>query len=687
MIAVLKKELKIYMTSLSTYVYYVFFFLMTGIFFVNSCLKTGNTTFGYYVLRRSFLAAIIFIPIFTVHIYSKEKKAHTDQLLLTAPVLSWKIIIAKYVATMLVTELPLFLSMVYPFSISAYGILNIRFTAASYIACILIAMLLISLATFFSSIISHPVLAIIVTYSGITVFWRVGLMHNIPESISVYGIYNDMISGIIRSGDVLYLLLLSVVLLLSSCILTEGRQTRRFLMSGIKVCILLVVVSGIIVIGMYYTKVYDFTAEELLTLSDETKQVLEQVKKPTSLYYIGTKSRVNATYQELLAVYSDLNENIEIIYKDVEEDPDFCDEYLGDIDNINETSILVVSEDRQIYLDAADYISSTYVSSYSVKSYLEIENQLTKAIYYVNSDQSEKIMFVEGNGEEILADRFTKLLKMDNYDIDTCNIEEAANLTQESFADKSKIAVINAPKIDYSESAIHVLEDYLEKGGNLVITLDPLNEELSNLYEFLENYGLSVQPGVVIEQEQGRYVNDTSYYLAPDIKDSVYTTEIKKQKAGLLTMTSKGIKTVEPQNGYQVTEVLKTSTQAFSKVGDFDKITSKGEEDIQGPFAIAAVAEKEGEGSLFLVSSNLFLHSDVDIESNSGNRKFFFQVVNILTKHQDGIMIEGKEVDNQKAFYPTQSRTLVACLVIVVIPVVIIGIGILVLFIRYRVKI
>lgn len=687
MIAVLKKELKIYMTSMSTYVYYGFFFLMTGIFFVNSCLKTGDTTFGYYVLSRSFLAAIIFIPIFTVRIYAKEKREHTDQLLLTAPVLSWKIIVAKYIATMLVTGLPLFLSIVYPFSISAYGTLSVKFTAASYIACMLAAMLLLSIATFFSSIMSRPVLAILVTYSSVIVLWRVGLMHDIPDSISVYGIYNDMISGIIRSSDVLYLLLLSVVLLLSSCILSEGRRMRKFFLAGIKICALLVVAFGMGVVGMYHMKVYDFTAEELLTLSDETKQVLKQVKNPTSLYYIGKKSRANATYQELLAVYSDFNENIEIIYKDVEADPAFCDEYLGDIDNINETSILVVSEDRQIYLDAADYISSAYVSSYSVKSYLDIENQLTKAIYYVNSDQSEKIMYVEGNGEEVLADRFSKLLKMDDYDIGIFNIEEAVNLTQEGFGDNSKIAVINAPQIDYSEGAIRALEDYLEKGGNLFITLDPLNEELSNLYQFLENYGLSVQPGIVMEQEQGRYVYDTSYYLAPDIKDSVYTTEIKKQKAGLLTMTSKGIKAANPQNGYQVTEVLKTSTQAFSKVGDFDKITSKGEEDIQGPFSIAAVAEKEGEGSLFVVSSNLFLHSDVDIESNGGNRKFFFQVVNRLTKHQGGIMIEGKEVDNQKAYYPTQSRTLVACLVIAVIPVVIIGIGILVLFIRYRVKI
>lgn len=691
MIAVLKKELKVYMTSLSTYVYYAFFFLMTGVFFVNNCLKTADTTFGYYVLGRSFLAIMIFIPICTMRLYAKEKKDRTDQLLFTAPVLSWKIVAAKYIATLLVIWFPLLLSVIYPLVMSAYGTLSVKFVAAAYIACMLVTMLLISVGTFISSMLSNPILAMIVSYAvyGAVMLLRVvenivneGMMSDVLCQISVYTKYNDMISGIIRSGDILYLLLLSIGFLLCACILIEGQRTRTFFPAGVKICVLLLVVFGISAMGMFHTKIYDFTAEELLTLSDETKQTLEKVENPTYVYYMGKKGRANATYQELLAEYHALNENVKIIYIDVEADPAFCDEYLSSIDNINETSILVLSQDKQIYLDAADYVSSIYTSAYSVQSYLDIENQLTGAIHYVNSDQSEEVAFVEGNGEEGLSDRFSKLLKMNNYDISTADIEEAANSIDKIFANDSKIAVINAPQTDYSENAISTLKYYLEKGGNLFITLDPLNEELTNLYQFLEDYGLSVQPGVVIEQEQGRYVYDTSYYLAPNIKDSIYTTEIKKKNMWLYTMTSKGMKTVESENGYQITEVLKTSTQAFSKTGDFDNMTSKGDEDIEGPFLIAAVAEKEGEGSLFVVSSNLFLHSDVDTESNGANRKFFLDVVNILTEHGDGIMIEGKEVGNQKAFYPTQSRTFVACLVIAVIPVIIIGIGILVWFIR-----
>lgn len=54
MIAVLKKELKTNFTSLTTYLYYMLFFLATGIYFSVYCLANYNTQFGYYVLAKVF---------------------------------------------------------------------------------------------------------------------------------------------------------------------------------------------------------------------------------------------------------------------------------------------------------------------------------------------------------------------------------------------------------------------------------------------------------------------------------------------------------------------------------------------------------------------------------------------------------------------------------------------------------
>jgi ABC-2 type transport system permease protein len=450
---------------------------------------------------------------------------------------------------------------------------------------------------------------------------------------------------------------------------------------GVAVVVVTVLLSGL---GMKYTKVYDFTSERLLTLSETTRDVVSGITKSTTIYYMGLQSRANATYQELLQAYGNLNDNISICYVNVENDWDFRSEYLSSLDSVNEASILVASEDRQVYLDSADYTSSIQVSSYSYKSLLDIENQLTSAIYYVNSNNSEEMVQLTGSGEECLPDSFTNLLSMNNYELEDLNLPTQMTAMEQTFSDDTEVVVMNTPQTDYDEDALEEIGNYVEDGGNLLVVLDPLNEELPNLYAFLKQYGLDVQSGVVIETESANYMYDTAYYVIPQIKKNAYTEGVVGNGMQPLMMTSKGLKVVESEKGYEVTEVLKSGTGSFSKIDDFDDVTTKGDNDISGPFSLAAAAEKEGAGSVFVLTSNMFVNEDVDVDSNGANRKLFLDIINQLTGNETGIMIEGKEVGNQTAFYPTKTKSLVKVMTMVVIPVALILLGVVVLVIRYK---
>jgi ABC-2 type transport system permease protein len=399
---------------------------------------------------------------------------------------------------------------------------------------------------------------------------------------------------------------------------------------------------------------------------------------------MGLQSRANATYQELLQAYGDLNDNISLCYVNVENDWDFRSEYLSSLDSVNEASILVVSENRQVYLDSADYTSSVQVSTYSYKTLLNIENQLTSAIYYVNADNSEKLAQLTGCGEESLAASFTNLLSMNNYELEDLNLQTQMATLQQTFSDGTEVVIIDAPQSDYEEDALEEIGSYVEDGGNLLVVLDPLNEDLPNLYAFLKQYGLDIQSGVVIEADSANYMYDTVYYVIPQIKKNAYTEGVEGNGMQPLMMTSKGMKVVESEKGYEVTEVLKSGTGSFSKIDDFDDVTTKGDSDISGPFSLAAAAEKEGAGSVFVLTSDMFLDEDVDTDSNGANRKLFLDIINQLTGNETGIMIEGKEVGNQTAFYPTKTKSLVKVMTMVVIPVALILLGVVVLVIRYK---
>ena len=692
MAAIFEKEIKTYFTSMTTYIYYAFFFLVAGIFFTINCLETGDTQFGYYVLRNSFVVVLVFAPICTMRLFAQEKRERTEQMLFTAPVSSLSILLGKYLATVIAVFIPVLLSIVYPVIMSSYGTMNVGFLCAGYIACVLVTLVLISLGIFVSALVSNGILAVVISYAVYALFLLLrvvegilpeGVLYNVLHQVSIYNKFNDMISGIVRSGDIIYLLMLAFSLFVVTWFILDKRKVA-FLVTAVKICVIVLMMIFINVLGMQYTKVYDFTFERLLTLSDETKQIVTDIENPTTIYYLGLKSRANATYQELLAKYADLNDNIEIVYQNVETDSDFRNQYLSDLNSVNEASMLVLSGERQVYLDSAEYVSSIQTSTYSTKNILEIENQLTSAIFYVNSTDSEKIIQIEGNGEGSLQGGFSKSLQMNNYTMDTIGLEEAVNSIEKTFDSDCKLVIINAPQTDYSEAVIDSLENFVKGGGSLCVVIDPLNEDLPNLYSFLKEYGMDIQSGVVIEQEQGKYAYDTQYYLVPNMKETKYSENLIEKGDRILTMTSKGIKEIDSSKGYQTISILKTSAQAFSKVGNFDEITVKGDGDISGPFSIAMAAEKEGEGSIFLLSSNVFFNTEVDTDSNGANRRFFLEVVDELTGHENGIMIEGKEVGNQKAFYPTKSRSLVKIFSMIIVPILIICFGILVLVVRYK---
>ncbi len=692
MTAVFKKELKMYFTSFFAYFYYALFFLVLGVFFVVNCLSTYSTQFGYYVLSRGFLVIVMLLPFCTMRLFAQEKRSKTDQLLFTAPVSAFSVLLGKYLATMVFILIPVLCSLLYPILISGQGEMSVRFLAGTYIATVLVTLVLLSVGLFLSSLTSNVVLAAAVTYG----FYAVVLLGRIIEGItntetfyyiihntSLYNKYYDMMSGIVRSGDIIYLLSLIVGFFLLTWLVLEKRRlgSKGMAIGMVFVILLAALISGT---AFHFTKVYDFTAEGLLTLSKETEETVKNISKPTDIYYIGARSRANATYQELFNEYARLNENLKFHYKNVETDSAFREKYLYNVSQITETSILVVCDERYIYLDSEDYISTVQTSQYSRKSTLEIENQLTSAIYYTNSEEINKICTVTGHGEETLNSDFTNLLLLNNYEMEELNLDEIANSIDTTIPEDCEAILMNAPQVDYSEESLKVLKEYLEDGGRLFVSIDPLNEEVEHLFSFLNEYGLDLNQGVIIENEEENYVYDTAYYLMPKIQNTEVTKFLLENNMRVLTMTSKGIVKEGKANGYTCTDILTTSGKAFSKVTDFENMTSKGEDDIGGPFSVAALAQNPEKGMVFLITSNIFFNEEVDADSAGANRRFFLSVMDELTGNDTGSLAAGKEVGNQVALYPNTLQNMLKIITIVIIPVLIAVIGIAVMVVRYR---
>lgn len=165
MIAIYKRELKSYFSSMQAYIFLALFVCITGIFFSVANIMYGYTDFVGYVLSNSYYMLFLYgiaIPILTMRLFAEEKKHKTDQLLLTAPVSVWEIVLGKYLACLTVFIVGLGIITVFPIIIACNGGIPVVNTISGYLGIFLYTSCMLAIGTLISSLTEEPVIAAIV---------------------------------------------------------------------------------------------------------------------------------------------------------------------------------------------------------------------------------------------------------------------------------------------------------------------------------------------------------------------------------------------------------------------------------------------------------------------------------------------------------------------------------------------
>ena len=163
MLAVYKKELRSYLTSMIGYVFIAFILLLLGIYFTAYNLQYASPDFGSTLNAVTFLFLII-TPVLTMRILSEEKKNKTDQLLFTAPVPVWKIVFGKYLSMISIYLIPVVIAGCYPFIMGRYGTVSYTTTYTAVFGFYLLGCAQIAVGLFLSSITESQIIAAVLTF-------------------------------------------------------------------------------------------------------------------------------------------------------------------------------------------------------------------------------------------------------------------------------------------------------------------------------------------------------------------------------------------------------------------------------------------------------------------------------------------------------------------------------------------
>ena len=215
---------------------------------------------------------------------------------------------------------------------------------------------------------------------------------------------------------------------------SKAKNTKTLRIGSFSIIISVVVLAIVIAANLVVSSLPgwiirpDTTAEGMFTISDATREIVDALETDITLYHVVQAENVDPVVEEILERYADLSSHIKVSRIDPVQQPTFLSQYTTS--SVAENSIIAVSDKRSTVIDGnqlymymlegddlnyytrAEYenIYQTFASYYGqyigATEYFFGENELTRAIDYVATDELPVLYMVGGHGEMELAETF-----------------------------------------------------------------------------------------------------------------------------------------------------------------------------------------------------------------------------------------------------------------------------------------
>ena len=222
MLAIYKKEMRSYFTSVIGYVFLVLYLALAGAVFCYSTLfsmSSDVTTFYTFML----IISSIVLPLLTMKSFSEERKAKTEQLLLTSPVSIISIVSGKFLAAYTVFAACMVLNSLYFFFLASYTSLKVAVLIGNLVAILLVGMVYISIGLFVSALTENQLSAARGTIAIILGFLLIGLVGSLIPSdyavryvfdfISIFTRFQAFTAGYLDVASLIYYISVSFIFL------------------------------------------------------------------------------------------------------------------------------------------------------------------------------------------------------------------------------------------------------------------------------------------------------------------------------------------------------------------------------------------------------------------------------------------------------------------------------------------
>ena len=471
---------------------------------------------------------------------------------------------------------------------------------------------------------------------------------------------------------------------------------NKWLLKGTTTLLLVAIVIACYVLinwGASKIKIEDIdcTTKKLYSLSDESKDKVKNIDKDITIKLINMD---NYSYiSEYADKYEAINKKIKIEkIDDLSSRVDLQTKYnISSSDNL----IVVTCGEKEKTLNVSDLYTYDYSTNKQVD---KTEEAITNAIVEVTIDQKPHIYILSGktyyDTEKAMSTIITDL-KDESNDVDYLDI-----LTKGEIPSDCDCLVITTLAQDLTELETDKILEYINNGGKILMltSQNMLNVETPNFNKILEQYGISIEYGALLEQDSSKMLQGAPSTIIEDVSASFMNKLDMKIKMCAINAGKINFADDDKLKELGVTyeTIASTSNSAFVRTNFNAKSTSRTDEDKEeGSAIIGAYAKKtigDDKTSQLIIYSNELFAADIQIAINAqyytyaselyNNKDVVLNSISHLAERDDTIVI--RKTDEAQTYTVTDQQDVIIKTIIFVVPIIIIFIGIAVWIFRRR---
>lgn len=412
--------------------------------------------------------------------------------------------------------------------------------------------------------------------------------------------------------------------------------------------------GGLAALTYRFSGQLDITGNASNTLSDASQKVLANLPDKVQITaYIKKDAAIRRQIEQLIARYQDYKADVSLTFIDPASIPEKTREL-----NIGSEGGIII--DYQGRLERITFID---------------EAALTNALLQLVNANERWVSFLSGHGERApdgIANfdfgTFGKTLDQHKIKAQSLNLA-----TVQTIPDNSSLLVISAPAVPLMAGELTLIKQTIDKGGNLLVLIDPNN---INLNPLLDSLGIRVLAGTLVDGKSKLYgIDDPSFILASEYPKHPITK-------GFQTITVYPVVSaleVDAASPFKATILLSSAKQSWTETSAvsgkirFDANSVEKAGPLNFAYALTRTINKNTEQRIVVLGDGDFL-SNTYI-GNVGNLDMGLRIINWLIHDDNFIDIPSKTTPDSSLQLSPTAIAVISFGFLILLPVLLLGTG------------